>query len=62
MAARDDPRSDAEWQAAVDAADFLLRLEAARAYGLVTGGPEIDVRRCEAILARGRERGVVPRD
>lgn len=34
-----DPETLDEWQNAVDAADALLRLEAARMYGLVTGAP-----------------------
>lgn len=49
-----------EWQEAVDYAHVLILLNAARACGLVTGGPEVDVARCEDILARGRERGVTP--
>lgn len=55
-----NPRTPQEWQEAVDAADILLGLEAARLYGLVTGGPVIDVERCDEILRRGRLRGYVP--
>lgn len=55
-----EPQTPAEWQEAVDAADGCLHLDAARGYGLVTGGPEVDVRRCEWILAAGAALGYVP--
>jgi hypothetical protein len=55
-----DPRTPAEWQAAVDAAEACLLLESARLYCLVVGGPGVDVRRCESILERGRAQGIVP--
>jgi hypothetical protein len=55
-----DPQNDAEWQEAVNAAHFLLCLDAARQYGLVTGGPEIDIDRCLTIVERGQVRGFVP--
>ncbi len=41
-----DPSTPAEWQ---------------RAYGLVAGGPEIDVDRCDEILRRGAGLGFTPR-
>jgi hypothetical protein len=50
-----DPESPAEWQEAVDTAHFLLLLDSARQYGLVEGGPAVDIERCEAILKRGAE-------
>ena len=56
----DDPKTDAEWQEAVDLAEFYLRLDSARQYGLITGGPEVNVARCEALLATGKERGFRP--
>lgn len=37
-----------------------LLIESARLYGLVTGGPPIDVEQCEAVLARLAREGVVP--
>lgn len=55
-----DPVHPEEWQEAVDAAKALLALEAARLYGLVTGGPVVNVRRCEEILDQGRTLGYVP--
>jgi len=54
------PGTVEEWQAAVDAAEALLALESARQYGLVTGGPEIDLERCEEIIREGARRGVTP--
>jgi hypothetical protein len=56
-----DPQTPAEWQLAVDAADACLALDAARQYGLVTGGPEVDDRRAAWILAQGKLRGIEPR-
>ena len=56
-----DPNNSGEWQDAVDAAHACLTLDAARLYGLVTGGPGVNVGRCEDILNRGRRRGVEPR-
>jgi hypothetical protein len=54
------PRTRLEWHQAVDAADFLLHFESARAYGFVTGGPSIDAARCQRILADARAQGIVP--
>jgi hypothetical protein len=50
----------AEWQDVVDAAAVCLALDSARLYGLVVGGPGVDVERCEEILAAGKARGVLP--
>ena len=55
------PVTDRQWQDAVDAAHALLTLEAARLYGLVTGGPEVNVERCVEIIEDGRSRGILPR-
>lgn len=55
-----DPQTPAEWQDAVNAAEASLAFESARLYGLVAGGPGIDVDRCQHILAAGRARGIVP--
>lgn len=54
------PKTDEEWQEAVDAADGALALHSARAYGLVTGGPAVDVARCEMILSEGAKRKFMP--
>lgn len=53
------PKTDVEWQEAVDLAEVWLRIHSAVLYGLVTA-PKIDVARCEELLERGRKRGVVP--
>lgn len=55
-----DPQTDTEWQDAVDSAYACLALDSARLYGLVTGGPTVNVERCEEILTRGKARGVEP--
>jgi hypothetical protein len=60
VAAVRDPQTPAEWQAAVNGAAFLLSLDAARQYGLVTGGPVINMDRCVAMLDRGRRLGYTP--
>lgn len=60
MALMRDPQTPAEWQEAVNSAEACLLLESARLYGLVVGGPTVDVARCDAILTRGRRRRIVP--
>lgn len=55
-----DPTNPEEWQEAVNAADWCLLLDAARLYGLVSGGPEIDVARAEQVLERGAGLGIKP--
>lgn len=46
------PATRLEWQQAADAAYAMIALDSARLYGLVTGGPEVDVERCEQIIER----------
>lgn len=55
-----NPRTHAEWQEAVDGAEIALKLHAANAYGLVSGGPTVNVDRCEDLLREGATRGVRP--
>jgi hypothetical protein len=57
-----DPETPEQWQAAVDLADFLVCLDSARQYGLVAGGPEVDLERCDQILVAGASRGYRPRE
>jgi|SRR5579885_3304145 len=57
-----DPQTKQEWQEAVDMAHALLSLDACRQYGLVTGGPKINLERCEELLRRAREYGYFPRE
>lgn len=56
-----DPTTPEEWQVAVNIAAFWLLVDSAEKYGLVEVGDEvIDVERCEEILRRGAELGVLP--
>lgn len=55
-----EPENRSEWQLAVDAANALLLIHAARAYDLIKGGPEINPERCGDMLARGAAIGVLP--
>jgi hypothetical protein len=55
-----DPETAAEWQEAVDGAEFFLLLDSAQQYGLITGAPKVNFDRAEQILAQGRERGITP--
>jgi hypothetical protein len=56
-----DPRTPEEWQESADIAQWGLTLDAARQYGLVTGGPVVNVDRCQEILDRAAEKGIRPR-
>ncbi|WP_165074806.1 hypothetical protein [Paludisphaera rhizosphaerae] len=56
-----NPTTPDEWQNAVDAAKALSVLHAARSYGLVKGGPKVDVDRCDELLEQGLRLGVTPR-
>lgn len=55
-----DPVTPADWRQAVDLAATLLAIESSRRYGLVEGGPVINVGRCDDILAKAAEMGIVP--
>jgi hypothetical protein len=55
-----EPKTPEEWQTAVDAADALLHIQSAEAYGFITGAPHVNVERCEQLLAAARRRGVTP--
>ena len=50
------PKSDAEMLVLVEQAEAWLLFDAAEKYGLITGGPTVDVARCEEIIAEGKER------
>lgn len=62
MATDELPRTDDEWQEAVDVAHGLIAIESARAYGFIEGGPHGNVERCEEILALGKAKGINPRE
>jgi hypothetical protein len=57
---RQYPKTPDQWQEAVDAAAAARTIADCMMYGLLAGGPAIDVARCDLILARGRKRGVLP--
>jgi len=60
MPAPREPRTREEWQEAADAAEGALALDSARKYGLVTGGPVVDVERCTALIDAARAGGITP--
>jgi hypothetical protein len=53
-----DPVTDEEWRHAALLARGALLFQAARLYGLVRGGPGIDVPRAEVLVARASARGI----
>lgn len=55
------PRTTAEWQEAADLAHGSLCLESARMYGLIRGGPGVNVARCRRVLAKAQRRRIEPR-
>lgn len=55
-----NPTTACEWQVAVDAAHCCIAIHAAHAYGLITGGPSVNLARCEEILQLGAARGYSP--
>lgn len=57
---REDPETPEQWQLAVDAAHACLALDSAKQYGLIEGGPRIDVERCVEILEGGEKLGYHP--
>lgn len=56
-----EPITDEDWRDTVDLAKACLILEDAQARGLILGGPQINVARCDELLAAGKERGFEPR-
>lgn len=62
MKKRQMPKTQAEWQDAVDAAWALLGIDSARQYGLVTGGPEVNVANCLDMVRKGEAWGITPSD
>lgn len=55
-----EPRTRDQWQEAVNLAEVCLLIDSGRKYGLLTGGPEVNVERCLEILRGGKARGIVP--
>jgi hypothetical protein len=57
-----DPITDEEWQEVVNEIAVLRVIDAARQYGLITGGPELNHDRCYELLAKAREKDIYPRN
>ena len=55
-----DPQTQAEWQDAVNAAEFCVALDSCKQYGLLDGVPNINVERAIELLRRGAGRGFRP--
>ena len=55
-----EPTTREEWQQAVDVAQFLLLLDSARQYGLIEGGPKVNLERAVTLIEKGKRRGVTP--
>jgi len=56
-----DPETPSDWQNAVDAAGFYRLVADARMYGLLEGGPEVNIERCDELLRRGAALGFKPK-
>ena len=55
-----DPQTPAEWQEAVNVAAALRAIHDCKLYGLIQGGPEINIERCDELLEAGLDRGITP--
>lgn len=55
-----EPETQAEWQEAVNVSKVMLLVHDARLYGLIRGGPSVDVERCQAMINGGQQRGIRP--
>ena len=57
----EEPLTLDQWQDAVDMAHGAMQFQAAKDYGLVTGGATVNVGLCEEILEKGARRRAGPR-
>jgi hypothetical protein len=55
-----DPQTPEQWQDAVDGAAGFIAIESCKMYGLMKGGPKIDLARCKQILEHGAAKGITP--
>lgn len=55
---RKHPQTAAEWQEAYDMAHVMRMLHDCKLYGLLVGGPTIDVQRCDYLIAQGNAMGL----
>jgi hypothetical protein len=53
-----DPQTPEQWKLCADLAEFLLRVDSARMYGLLETKIAIDPRRCQEVIDRAREMGI----
>jgi hypothetical protein len=53
-----EPKTLQEWQYAADLAALALSIDAARQFGLITGGPIVNHARCDEIIAGAESRGL----
>ena len=56
------PATPEEWQDAVNLAAALRALYDCKLYGLLEGGPVIDVCACDEMIRRGALRGIKPQN
>lgn len=54
-----EPKTVEEWREVVLGACALRAVHDCKLYGLFTGGPAINVERCDELIERGRARGIV---
>lgn len=55
-----DPQSLDEWQEAADAAYAMLLIDAARNFGIIVGGPQVNRERAEWILDEAAKLEIKP--
>jgi hypothetical protein len=54
-----EPITETEWREAVLGACAMRLIHDAALYGLIEGGPKINVERCDELIEKGRARGIV---
>jgi hypothetical protein len=54
------PRTPEEWQHVVNLCKAWRNVHDARLYGLIHGGPVLDVERIDELLAQGKVLGITP--
>lgn len=55
------PITREDWRHAATLAETMLDIDCAQRYGLMAGGPAVDVARCTDIVRQARRLGIVPR-
>lgn len=56
-----DPQTLEEWQDVADWSEFFVSIDSCRQYGLITGGPLVNVDRSLELLERAKAQGITPR-